>query len=110
MTTKTELTNGMVLQALDWTWEPRVTGREPGWYQGDKLVLAGNVDPPDFPNDLNAAWKYVWSWLYKNWEDHPNKPKEFAGWNISDMTMQALKSPNPARYFCERIIELKGEL
>ncbi len=58
MKTKTELTNEKVLLALGISWQPKVVGRTSGWYQGDILILRGNVDPPDPLNDLNACFKY----------------------------------------------------
>lgn len=97
MKTKPELSNEIIAEALGFKKKPYSYNC---WYlpNGDSIHFT-----PDFLNDDNAANKHVWSEI-ESW--HKNNRIYWAD-NLQEIALKALQSPNPARYICEKFIELK---
>lgn len=115
MTVKTELSNLMIAEALGWLKMP--DGELYCWVYPDsdnEPVFRSPGSLPDFLNDLNAVFKYVWPEIMRLiWE----KDKTYAlNYRVpehnsamqSRILFDAYGSSNPALHICERFMELKN--
>lgn len=114
MTTETkELTEEMVAEALG-----RKTRK--GWSDTQELYgcLLWNSpeyveddiweDCPDFLNDLNASWKYVWPELCDYFEKRDQRRPNYGSGRLAGILMSAFLSDNPAMYLATKFMELKS--
>ena len=100
MDNKIEISNEMIAEALRW-WEIRESGI---WRIYNTKFRVSKL--PDFKNDNNVSWKYLWpeikDEIIKN-NTNPNLSKTV----FSDIALAVLESPNPALYLVTEFWKLK---
>lgn len=107
MTEKTEITDEQVALALGWKFDAS-PGQFPGWFNADPEDFSQYAHVPDFTNDLNAAWKYVWPELILGIDNKAMFPARKME-ELRHILFQAFMKPNPALYLCEAFLKLKGD-
>ena len=113
MTTKTEITNEMVAEALGFElkWYFRCAHNVCYWILPDgstdtdsEWLTKEHADNalPDFTHDLNASGEHVWPVLV-TWSSFKSPADEW----LKDILWKAYNSPNSAMYFAIKLLELK---
>ncbi len=101
MKTKTELTNEMVAEALGWK------RARNSWLSPEAQFWS---ETPNFLNDLNVCFKYVWPKMIILCKKNSGYPNTEWGGSVQagNILFEAFMTTNPATALCKAFMEMKG--